>query len=492
MLIIVLAGSTSDSQAAGLQSDSENERSYHSDAPHLANRGLSEIDRLFLKLGSQPTPPSQGGCSITKPDAPRPVPFLLQSIFASASSPAIPTPSSNATTGTGHIIPQTTTVHSPKPSSGTSGPQILNSQVLTSMLTGSAPSRASSVVSHPSSREGDNEGSGSDSPSTVLDEDSDYQKLRSIRRRTSRINSDLRNGNTSRLGQRVNGDVTPRLPLNGLQRTSSVAEVPSTSAARPSTHANPPAPFSVRDASSKHFTPFEADSDLWPAGQHCTTTDEDDDEDGSDIVEIDFAETSLLSDPDFTKVVKRRKSAVMLRQTDAVNAPMRAFNGNGKPSVSSERGKGKNRRKVKKEKEESERYRDLPTISAGGIRGRGTEKVLENGHPSVSRSLSSIPIDQKSVPAVGSEKTTALSGTRTVTSPSAKSKGRVINGHGSESLNGNGVANPVDPESVRLSVGQVLHGQHQPMSSTSKNEFVQQVLRLLQVGSVRSVFYVLA
>ena len=385
--------------------------------------------------------------------------------------------------GSGHINRQTTTVLSPQPSNGSSGPQILNSQALISMLTGSAPSRASSVVSHPSSREGDNEGSGSDSPSTVLDEESDYQKYHSIRRRTSRINSDLRNGNSSRLGQKVNGDVTPRLPLNGLQRTSSVAEAPSTSTTRSLGHTNPPAPFSVRDASFKRdLTPFESDSDLWPAGQHSTTTDDDDD-DESDIVELDFEETSLLSDPDFTKV-KKRKSAVMLRQADAVNGAARPFNGNGNPSVSSEKVKGKSRRKVKKEKEDSERYRDLPTISAGGIRGRGAEKVLENGHPSASRSLSSIPIDQKPVPAVGLEKTT-MPGTKTVTGPSAKSKGRVINGHAAESLNGSGVTGPVDPELVRFSVGQALHGLHQPMSGVSKNDFVQQVLRLLQVGSVR-------
>jgi hypothetical protein len=328
-----VAGSTSDSQAQRVQSDSENERSYYSDAPYSTNRaGLSEVDKLFSKL-ELPTVPSscQGGKSITQPSVPK-IPSssnpmtltgnsLLACIFASA-SPSHPATTTNATKDTNR---QTPTVFSPKPSVGTPGPQVLNSQALASMLTGSAPSRASSVVSQPSSREGDNEGgSRSDSPSTVLDEDSDHQHHGAIRKRPPRANADLRNGSTARLGQKVNGDVTPRLPLNGLQRTSSVTDASSIATARPTSHFTPPAPFSVRDASyipvRRELTPFESDSDLWPSSQY-STTNTDDDGETSDIVEINFEDT-CLSDPDFTK---QKKSAVMLRQADTTNGAVRSL-----------------------------------------------------------------------------------------------------------------------------------------------------------------------
>jgi len=463
-----------------IQSDSENERSYYSDAPNLANRGaLSDIDKLFSRLETPPGPSPHEGISAARFKSTKPVSSstdmnlrgnaLLDQIFASASGPI------SAPTATSNIKRQSTAVFSPQPSVGTSGPQILNPQVLTSMLTGSAPSRASSVVSHPSSREGDNEG-GSDSPSTVLDEDSDYHKVRSTKKKAPRINADLRNGNAARLNQRVNGDVTPRLQLNGLQRTSSVAETSSTSTTRPTNHVNPPPPFSVRDAS---FHPeFESDSDLWPSSQPSTTTTDDDD--ASDIVELNFEDTSLLSDPDFTRVVKQKKSAVMLRQTDAPNGVLRPLNGNGNSSVSSEKVKGKARRKRSK-KEDIEKGRDLPPISPATTRGLGIDRAVENGHPSTSRSSSSVFTHQKPV----EMKTPTMSGAMLLprSSSSSKSKG---NGHNAEALNGNGV---VDPEAVRLSMAQVLNGHNQLVSSESKTEFVQQVLRLLQVSVDDCCFY---
>jgi len=468
------AGSTSDSQAQMFQSDSENERSYYSDAPNLTNRGaISDIDKLFSKLE---TPSPQEGKSTARFKAPKPVSSstemkltgnaLLNQIFASATAPL----SAPTTTATSNAKRQATSVFSPQPSVGTSGPQILNSQVLTTILTGSAPSRASSVVSHPSSREGDNEG-GSDSPSTVLDEDSDYHKVRSTKKKAPRINADLRNGNAARLNQRVNGDVTPRLQLNSLQRTSSVAETSSTSTTRPTNHVNPPAPFSVHDAS---FHPdFESDSDLWPSSQPSTTSTDDDD--ASDIVELNFEDTSLLSDPNFTRVVKQKKSAVMLRQTDAANGVLRPLNGNGNSSVSSERVRVRAKRKRSK-KEDIEKDRDLPPVSPATTRGLGIDRVVENGHPSTSRSSSSVFTHQKP----GEMKTPTMSGTmllpRSGSCSSSKSKG---NGHNAEAQNGNGV---VDPEAVRSSMAQVLNGHNQLVSSGSKTEFVQQVLRLLQVS----------
>ena len=476
---IFLAGSTSDSQAQRVESDSENERSYHSDAPNSTNHGgFSDVDRLFSRLGPPLSP--QGAKSIAQSDAPKPVSSsltlrgkaLLDTIFASATA--------NASTSANAINRENPTVFSPQPSIGTPSPHVLNSQVLTSMLTGEVPSRASSVVSHPSSREGDNEGgSRSESPSTVLDEESDHLSYRSTRRRAPRISSELRNGNPVRLGQKVNGDVTPRLPTNGLLRTSSATDTSSTT--RLTNHTNPPAPFSVRDASFKPIkrdsTPFETESDLSPSQHSTTSTGEDD---ASDIIELNFEDTSLLSDPDFTKVVKQRKSAVMLRQTDGITGSTR-LNGNASSFVPTEKVKAKNRRKTRKE--DTEKSRDLRPISPGATLGMGVEKILDNGHPS---NFSSVSVHRKSLSATGLEiKTPTMPNTtglpRNKTFSSSKSKGKMVNGH-TETLNGDGPASTVDPEAVKSSLTQVLDGQDHPLPTASKSEFLRQVLELLQVS----------
>lgn len=484
---LFLAGSTSDSQAHGLQSDNENDQSYYSDAPSSSIRGLTAIDKLFSKLGTSnsfsASPRGQASASksdVVKNMTSHPVSLtgksLLDDIFASATLPA-----ASASEPPNSIGIQPSKILSPQPSIGTSGPQILNAQVLSNILTGSTPSRASSVVSHPSSREGDNEDdSHSDSPSTVLDDDSDFQKQPP--HSSLKVARVAGTGLLNTFGPRpINGDVTPRPPWNGLHRTSSVNEASSLMGTTSSS--TPPCPMAdARQNPDLHrpLVPFESDSELWPYSQKFEENSATDDD--GDIVELNFEETSVLSDPEaFTRVLKQRKSAIALREAGAVNAASR---GNGNPCVSVEKGKGKNRRKTKKERDAKEREEiekgwDLPPstpapmgVSMGQVLGNNRALTLPSPTVVTEKSLSAV---ENNTPTMTTSLT--LAGHDTSSSIASKAKHKVPNGHSKV----NGSASIFDHEAVKDSIIHAFEVQTRPVSPMNKKEFMREVVTLIHV-----------
>jgi hypothetical protein len=190
---------------------------------------------------ASPSPSTTAGTGIS----------LLDIIFASAdpnrSSTLSPNGSASQSPVSSFLKHQASTIYSPRPSSSASPPQILNQDVISGLLSGFPPTRTTSAasttysigaVSHPSSREGDNEdNSESDvSPrdrmvkSRYLDNglpeafdmnlESDANHQRPSGSAAARIaGSDL----LSTLGfstsgrqdsrARINGDVTPRAPF---------------------------------------------------------------------------------------------------------------------------------------------------------------------------------------------------------------------------------------------------------------------------------------
>ncbi|KNZ73569.1 mRNA-decapping enzyme 1B [Termitomyces sp. J132] len=299
----------------------------------LQPTGLSELDKLFAKM--QPTPllsaatsaqtastsalsllTALGGGdlsqSVTIPSPPSSGTIntglsLLDSIFASASVSTIG-PSSSITsvstiTASTSTITSTSKVpiHNPIPTT-TPTPQVLDQSTLSTLL-GHPPSRTASAAStaystdarssHSSSREGDNE-----------DEDtSDFYGY-------GQSTSDGGYGQ----GRRINGDVTPRPPVNGFI-TPPGDHVPASASA---THGKVPL------GTERPLVPFESDSELWPySHSRATTTTNNrnsnntmsntnatittyrnrgsspsDDGDDDEILELDFEDTSALSDPD--------------------------------------------------------------------------------------------------------------------------------------------------------------------------------------------------
>ena len=237
------------------------------------------------------------------------------------------------------------------------------------------------------------------------------------------------NGLLSVLGHgrngKVNGDVTPRAFLNGgrchraadvgvppplgIEATSSVATIrglePSSSG--PGGHActyQQGANSNVKPRANRELVPFEADSELWPypstqgvgvvwgqqaahqkeegeqtrfGEQHDSGEDED-----ADIVELDFEDTSVLSDLDAFKRAAREQRGLALRK-DARSGGQRnsrshravaATSPRGPGEGSSPREKGKGKKKTRKEREARERDAiekswDVPDFCAGYVPG---------------------------------------------------------------------------------------------------------------------------
>lgn len=318
----------------------------------------SEIDKLFSKLIPAATPaatPSNCFTSASAPTSPPPAsnlvrppsttigPALLHTIFASAtppqgsmpaptpplphhvsSEPFPPPPSAPPSTrlafATAHLRSDisssepepsespsptchtaVTLIHSPQPTNSQL-PQILTQDVISALL-GMPPSRTSSVASSHRRYEGDVESS--DDPHEVDSPIDERPQTHANRPRKHEL-----------------GDVTPRPPLRGFAPSEKV--LPSLTPPLPSYHSAPsalpsaasfapsvpapsepsptvavvyapatavPAPRIGSSPAPRALVPFHAESSLWPYPRAPL-------DDRDDIVELDFADTSALSDVD--------------------------------------------------------------------------------------------------------------------------------------------------------------------------------------------------
>ena len=282
-----------------------------SSAASAPTRGLALLDTIFASATPPPPhAPSRGGISTIPPQRPA---------SQSTSHNTRILPRSNAPQ---HLPPtafsQDPHILSPKPTS-TALPQVLNQEVISTLL-GLPPSRASSVR-----YEGDNEASddGASEPGSLT------ASIPQLSLPTTRV-GDIDGGKP---GTRILGDVTPRPALRGfgsninqvsdlltaarieqqntqIDTTSSdvhfqpSGSIKSTTAApvdsesTPMTCAQPYVKPTSTLSSSKNapkprpLVPFETDSELWPYPRPPLI------ETDSDVIELDFADMSALSDPD--------------------------------------------------------------------------------------------------------------------------------------------------------------------------------------------------
>ena len=425
------------------QSDSEIDQGHES--THSTSSGdLSTVERLFANLGPYPQP-SAPAATVTidtlfasamdkkvvedsAPTSPSTTTAagtgisLLDIIFASADPNRNSTLSPNGSAShlsspvSSSLKHQASVIHSPQPSSSASPPQILNQDVISGLLSGFPPTRTTSAasttysigaVSHPSSREGDNEDNseseGSPRDRKVesrylnnglpgagivfdmnLESDGDHQRpsgSAAARIAGSDLLSTLGLSTSGRHDPRarINGDVTPRapfsrpggshrLPLSAIEATSSVSTVQGNSepvnstltvlsTVSPAPSPSPalaPAPTEAnrKPKPNRNLVPFAPDSELWPYTrgpvQESSHSDLDDDDEDGDIVELSFEETSVLSDPEaFKRALQRKKSGLK-------GAEM-SINGhgyvNGTTSSFPEKEKGKETKKSRKERD---------------------------------------------------------------------------------------------------------------------------------------------
>jgi hypothetical protein len=317
----------------------------------------SEIDKLFSKLIPAATPaatPSNSFTSASTPTSSSPAsnlvrppstttnigPALLHTIFASATPPQGPIPaptppfphhvssepfppppsappSTRLAFATAHLRSDissseaepsdppsptchtaATLIHSPQPTNSQL-PQILTQDVISALL-GMPPSRTSSVASSHRRYEGDVESS--DDPHEVDSPIDERPQTHANRPKKHEL-----------------GDVTPRPPLRGFASSEKV--LPSLAPPLPSYHSAPssaassapsfpapsepsptvvvvdapatavPAPRIGTSPAPRVLVPFHAESSLWPYPRAPL-------DDRDDIVELDFADTSALSDAD--------------------------------------------------------------------------------------------------------------------------------------------------------------------------------------------------
>ena len=467
------------------QSDSEIDQGHES--THSTSSGdLSTVERLFANLGPYPQPSAPAtGVSIdtlfasamdkklvedSAPASPSATAAtgaatgtgisLLDIIFASADPKRNSTLSPNGSTSQlsspapSSLKHQASVIHSPQPSSSTSPPQILNQDVISGLLSGFPPTRTTSAasttysigaVSHPSSREGDNEDNseseGSPRDRTVknryldnglpesgivfdmtLESDADHHRPSgsvAARIAGSDLLSTLGFSTSGRQDPRarINGDVTPRAPftrpggshrlqLSAIEATSSVSTVQgnsqpvnsplmvlSTVSPSPSPAPAPaPAPPEAnrKPRANRNLVPFAPDSELWPYTrgpvQENSPSDLDDDGDDGDIVELSFEETSVLSDPEAFKRALQRKKSGLKGVEMSVNGHRYV---NGTSSSFSEKEKGKETKKSRKERDaiarrEIEESWDVPPPKVVDSSSRSFNKLPLN--PSASSS----------------------------------------------------------------------------------------------------------
>ena len=394
----------------------------------------------------------------------------------------------------------------------------------------SASAYSSSAQSHPSSREGDNEDE-SDHPSdsrtsdggysessTVLDPEAEFdEELQAAGASAGRrlfaeaglrhTSSNCYLPSTGKSG-RVQGDVTPRPPqFPGFASSAASSTRPDLLTRHPSVMSLPPSLMSENSTSTvtagpirsksepqsklkgRPLVPFESDSELWPypGNNHANTEKLDAGSggggDSDEVLELDFEDMSVLSDPDvFKKGTKRVAHQPHNRGIGIIG---------GK-----EKGKGKEGRKERalKARQEIENSWDVPEhmthVGPGSsgvpatvanpyrLNGRtarneiatvGGETTEEEDHTTRPASIARLPRQAKIV-----EQRTAVIPAKAVVSLNGNING--FSGHAKPS------SAVVDANAVRDSLVFAVAGHGGVKTGLERNDFVREVLTLLHVS----------
>ena len=473
---------------------------------------MSEIDKLFSKLApesSQSPPPiplksGQQGLSldgllaaalsghdpatnvsapiknvqtppISNPNTTNRSLALLDSIFASATPHY---PNGHNGTGPSQTPPSTLQIISPQPTPSTV-PQVLNQNVISTLL-GLAPSPGGSVSSSSTSitafrYEGDNE-SNSEGGSEEIEypTSSNVNSILTQATRNTLASSKSKQSNIPSFSfpasfddvqstPKIQGDVTPRPALKGMPTSSpsqhpkerdiktgsvrkvqsghtsgDVSQVPSTNVDK--SKAVPGAP--------RRLVPFEPDSELWPYPRQPL----DDRASDDDVVELDFSETSALSD--INTFLPKQK----------VNGG--ATNGTGA------NGKKKKKERNKEEREQIEKSWDDP-VKMGYAVG-----------PNIPNEPPAKPA-QPQPAAAGKNKTTAQpQGSGKANSQSAASSSK-----DKEKTEG-GMDRNVATECLVSTVAKSSLPKKKDLKQMDRNTFIREVLTLIHVSSYTSAITV--
>ncbi|KAI0305213.1 Dcp1-like decapping family-domain-containing protein [Multifurca ochricompacta] len=453
----------------------------------MPNKGLALLDSIFASATPPqgpmpaPTPPFPHHVSSEPFPPPPSAPPSTRLAFAtvhppsdlSSSEPESSEPPSPTPRAAAHLI------HSPQPTTSQL-PQILTQDVISALL-GMPPSRTSSVASSHRRYEGDVESSDdlheADSP---VDE---------------RL---LPNANRSKKHEL--GDVTPRPPLRGFASSEKVVSAPAPASALPSHHSAPailtPATPSAASAPSvppssgsvvntvagatvpivsaprvgvspapRALVPFHEESSLWPYPRAPL-------DDRDDIVELDFADTSALSDVD---AFERRRQ-------------------NGK------NGAKFSKKDKAREREEIERSWDVP--GDGQVVQAGGQTALGKPSQALTRNAMSRPTASPSPLTGGASKPNQPKIGLAQVKPPEMSPASTLSGDNKTTTKSKPVANGLNPKlpvpdttptngalvksaasSAIVEVMQAHSNGNPPLPTTDRNQFVREVLTLIHTDS---------
>ncbi|KAF5383213.1 hypothetical protein D9615_004955 [Tricholomella constricta] len=302
---------------------------------------------------------------------------------------------------------------------------------------------------------------------------------------------------------RMHGDVTPRARMNGFitplfasralhnnnsssnhaARFTGGSSVPpavhasSSSTGRPQSQPLPnthhmetqqqaqaqPAPQGVTPGTERALVPFEPDSELWPyprASGESRDGGGGTGGEGDEILELDFADTSALSDMEtFRRAVQTRRG---------VGEHVGVEGGGGAEGTSKKgRKKGKKERAAEQVRlrEEIERSWDVPAVApgAGGYYGNGEQRLPSTASPS--------PCPSPELPQTGSGSTARSGGAR-------PHQARAMNG-ATASRVGNPTSGTGKQEAVRDSVVAAVSARRFDAPALERNDFVREVLTLI-------------
>jgi hypothetical protein len=249
----------------------------------------------------------------------------------------------------------------------------------------------------------------------------------------------------------------------------------------------------VKPRANRELQRFESDSELWPYTRGPIEDNSPTDVCGEDneIVELDFEETSVLSDPAaFDQALRNRKSAVNLRVHNGINSSPLP-NGNCSPSGTGK----KSARKSKKERdakarEEIERSWDIPPPSPASTSGTSFRDSDILFGPPASPSPCPSPELASHGPPAPEMKTPTMTARATLVNvngngilphnnSNSKVKGKTaVNGHAKKM---NGHVNGVDAKIVNDSLITTIETQPHPVAKMTRNDFVKEVLTLIHV-----------
>jgi hypothetical protein len=235
----------------------------------------------------------------------------------------------------------------------------------------------------------------------------------------------------------------------------------------------------------RELVPFETDSDLWPYPRAAALAAEPEQSDGEEIIELDFEDTSVLSDMDtFTRVLKGKK------HTKTVGGGLNKTNGktNG---IGSESEKGRGRKKGKKEREadririreEIESSWDVPGPSMRVQRAYEVEGMMpEPASPSPCPSPVPVrtpspkitpPVAKPAVPAIANH----VNGATPKKKEQVAKKKEGLAQKKEEGTNGAGLHS----DAVNGSLIAAVSAKMPALKSMERNEFVREVLTLIHV-----------